>query len=140
MRDVECSAVSQFEDERTQPCFDLTYRIAIKQPERIIDLGCGPGNSSRVLRDRWPEAEITGLDNSDAMIEKARQSGLKVAGLSAIFRNGRLPAPIALIFFSQTPRCTGCRIIRSCFLYSSSEQMPFLRCRCRQTGPAKITR
>ena len=41
-------------------------------PQAIVDIGCGPGNSTRVLRDAWPKAKIVGLDNSKEMIEKAQ--------------------------------------------------------------------
>jgi trans-aconitate 2-methyltransferase len=63
----------KFAEERTQPCRDLAARIAVPNVRRAIDLGCGPGNSTAVLRDRWPDAEITGLDNSVEMIERARR-------------------------------------------------------------------
>ena len=62
----------KFAGERTQPCRDLVARIALESPRRIIDLGCGPGNSTEVLAARWPDAEITGLDSSADMIAKAR--------------------------------------------------------------------
>jgi trans-aconitate 2-methyltransferase len=62
----------KFGDERTRPSRDLAARIAVGQPARVIDLGCGPGNSTAVLAERWPGAEITGLDNSERMIESAR--------------------------------------------------------------------
>jgi trans-aconitate 2-methyltransferase len=62
----------KFHDERTQPCRDLVARIAIPAPARVIDLGCGPGNSTEVVAGRWPEARITGLDCSPAMIASAR--------------------------------------------------------------------
>jgi trans-aconitate 2-methyltransferase len=64
----------KFERERTQPVRDLVARIEIPNPARIIDIGCGPGNSTAVLRRRWPGAVILGLDNSPAMLEKARQA------------------------------------------------------------------
>jgi trans-aconitate 2-methyltransferase len=64
----------RYERERTQPSIDLASRIDLDSPAAIIDLGCGPGNSTRVLRERWPAAHITGLDSSTAMIEKARQT------------------------------------------------------------------
>jgi len=61
----------RFKRERNQPLYDLISRIEIDAPERIIDIGCGPGNSTQVLRDRWPRAEIIGIDSSRSMIEKA---------------------------------------------------------------------
>jgi trans-aconitate 2-methyltransferase len=64
----------QFADERTRPCRDLIARISLNSPKRIIDLGCGPGNSTDAVAHRWPDAEIVGLDNSSAMIAKARQA------------------------------------------------------------------
>ena len=63
----------RFADERTQPCRDLAARIAVANPSRIIDLGCGPGNSTAVLAERWPEAAITGLDNSLEMLKTAAE-------------------------------------------------------------------
>ncbi len=62
----------QFEQERTQPSIDLVLRIPLADPESIIDIGCGPGNSTQVLRKRWPYADIVGLDKSVKMIERAR--------------------------------------------------------------------
>jgi trans-aconitate 2-methyltransferase len=64
----------KFGDERAQPCRDLIARIAIESPARIIDLGCGPGNSAAMLAERWPEAKITGLDNSEEMIGVAAKA------------------------------------------------------------------
>jgi trans-aconitate 2-methyltransferase len=64
----------RFEAERTQPVRDLVARILLDPIHAVIDLGCGPGNSTKVLRDRWPEADITGLDNSPEMIDTARKT------------------------------------------------------------------
>lgn len=64
----------RFANERTQPSLDLIARINVANPQRIIDLGCGPGNSTAMLRGRWPEADITGLDNSTEMIAAASKS------------------------------------------------------------------
>jgi trans-aconitate 2-methyltransferase len=61
----------RFADERSQPALDLIRRIDLPEPRRIIDLGCGPGNSTRLLRQRWPGADITGLDSSPEMIATA---------------------------------------------------------------------
>ncbi|HEV3329695.1 MAG TPA: methyltransferase domain-containing protein [Bryobacteraceae bacterium] len=64
----------RFANERTQPVLDLLHRIRIENPRRIVDLGCGPGNSTAELRRRWPSSTIVGLDNSPEMIDKARQA------------------------------------------------------------------
>jgi trans-aconitate 2-methyltransferase len=63
----------KFNDERTQPCRDLVARIALENPRCIVDLGCGPGNSTAVLAQRWPEANVTGIDSSADMIRAAHE-------------------------------------------------------------------
>jgi trans-aconitate 2-methyltransferase len=64
----------KFGDERTQPSIDLVNRIKTScPPQTIIDIGCGPGNSSKILIDRWPGAKFIGLDSSPNMIEKAKK-------------------------------------------------------------------
>ncbi|MBV9672726.1 MAG: methyltransferase domain-containing protein [Verrucomicrobia bacterium] len=65
----------RFAEERTRPCRDLVARIELDNPERVIDLGCGPGNSTLVLINRWPNAVITGVDHSPDMIASAKQAG-----------------------------------------------------------------
>lgn len=62
----------KFKNERTQPAFDLANRICIDNPKNIIDIGCGPGNSTFVLKNRFPNANIIGIDNSADMISKAK--------------------------------------------------------------------
>ena len=63
----------KFASERTQPSVDLASKIRIAAPRNVLDVGCGPGNSTRVLRERWPNARIVGLDNSAEMIAQARR-------------------------------------------------------------------
>jgi trans-aconitate 2-methyltransferase len=63
-----------FKNERTRPAIDLVNRIDINNPEKIIDIGCGPGNSTGVLMSKWPNARIMGIDNSAAMIKKASET------------------------------------------------------------------
>jgi trans-aconitate 2-methyltransferase len=63
----------KFDRERIQPSIDLVARIDFEKPERIIDIGCGPGNSTQILVQRWPDSEVMGVDNSPAMIEKAKK-------------------------------------------------------------------
>jgi trans-aconitate 2-methyltransferase len=63
----------RFANERTQPAIDLVARIDLPAPARIIDLGCGPGNSTGLLKARWPEAAVTGIDTSADMVATARR-------------------------------------------------------------------
>lgn len=62
-----------FEDERTRPVRDLVNAIPGTEARTVVDIGCGPGNSTEVLAARFPEAVVTGLDSSTDMIEAARQ-------------------------------------------------------------------
>ena len=64
----------KFRNERTQPSIDLVNKINIEHtPVNVVDIGCGPGNSSQVLLQRWPKSNLIGIDNSPAMIEKAKK-------------------------------------------------------------------
>ena len=73
MFDWDSKQYLKFAAERTQPSIDLVHRLTTAAPARILDLGCGPGNSTAVLRKYFPAAELIGVDNSSAMIEQAKQ-------------------------------------------------------------------
>lgn len=75
-----------FEDERTRPAAELLSRVFHKNPVHVIDLGCGPGNSTALLARRWPKAKLEGLDSSEAMLDQARRSGI-----NAIWHSGDIP-------------------------------------------------
>jgi len=72
MSDWNSNQYLKFKKERTQPSIDLVNRITIDNPKRIIDIGCGPGNSTAVLKEKYPNAYILGVDFSPNMIEKAK--------------------------------------------------------------------
>lgn len=72
MSDWKPNLYMEFGKERTQPSIDLVTRITSENPKRIIDIGCGPGNSTNVLKSRWRQAGIIGLDSSNAMINEAK--------------------------------------------------------------------
>jgi trans-aconitate 2-methyltransferase len=61
-----------YADERGRPFVELLARVAAEDPARVVDLGCGPGNLTRLLADRWPRARVTGVDSSPEMVERAR--------------------------------------------------------------------
>ena len=61
----------QFGDYRDRPFFDLTGRIHADRPRHVVDLGCGPGNLTATLAQRWPDAKVVGLDSSAEMLAKA---------------------------------------------------------------------
>lgn len=63
-----------FADARTRPARDLLAQVPLAAPERIYDLGCGPGNSTALLAAAHPQARITGIDSSPAMIAAARKA------------------------------------------------------------------
>jgi trans-aconitate 2-methyltransferase len=62
----------QFADERSRPFFELLARVDCERPRAVVDLGCGPGQLTASLSDRWPGASVLGVDSSPDMIEAAR--------------------------------------------------------------------
>lgn len=65
-----------FADHRGRPFRDLVARIGAEQPRKVVDLGCGPGNQTITLADRWPGAEVEGIDSSPEMVAAARELGV----------------------------------------------------------------
>jgi len=63
-----------YADERGRPFVELLARVPTTAPATVVDLGCGPGNLTRLLADRWPQARVLGLDSSPEMIATARAS------------------------------------------------------------------
>ena len=72
----------QFGDYRNRPFFDLTARIHALAPARVVDLGCGPGNLTATLAERWPGAQVVGLDSSAEMLAKAAPLAAETPGLA----------------------------------------------------------
>jgi trans-aconitate 2-methyltransferase len=62
----------RFDSERARPFFDLLARVHAADPAFVADLGCGPGKLTALLAQRWPGAQVLGVDSSPEMIEAAR--------------------------------------------------------------------
>src|ERR1700710_667011 len=65
-----------FADHRGRPFFDLLSRVAAEKPRRVVDLGCGPGNLTATLTQRWPGAVVEAWDSSPEMVEAACGRGV----------------------------------------------------------------
>ncbi|HSL50627.1 MAG TPA: methyltransferase domain-containing protein, partial [Candidatus Deferrimicrobiaceae bacterium] len=61
----------KFADHRLRPAIDLLNRVGLDHPGEVYDLGAGAGNVTRLIKERWPEARVTGVDDSPAMLAKA---------------------------------------------------------------------
>lgn len=64
---------AKFTDHRVRPALDLLARVPLDQPRSVVDLGCGPGNVTVRLAQRWPQARIRGVDSSADMLRVARE-------------------------------------------------------------------
>ena len=73
MSDWNPALYSRYEDERTRPAQELLARVPLAQAGSVFDLGCGPGNSTELLVRRFPGVQVTGIDNSEAMLASARE-------------------------------------------------------------------
>jgi trans-aconitate 2-methyltransferase len=92
----------KFSDHRLRPALDLMARIPLEAPRAIFDLGCGPGNITRLLAERWPGARVTGVDSSADMLAKARKEAPGVAFQQADIADWSPSAPTDLLFSNAT--------------------------------------
>lgn len=98
MSDWNAEHYLKFGDERTRAAVDLVARIRLLSPAKIVDLGCGPGNSSVILRQRWPEAQVVGVDNSPGMIAAANEKYPDQVWHSADISEWNPDTPVDLVF------------------------------------------
>jgi trans-aconitate 2-methyltransferase len=88
----------RWSDHRVRPAADLIQRIPLERPAHIVDLGCGTGNVTTLLRRIWPEARMTGVDASASMLERARVSDGTVDWRQADIGAWSPDAPVDLLF------------------------------------------
>ena len=98
MADWNASLYLRFADERTRPARELLARVHLERVGRAVDLGCGPGNSTELIAERWPEAALAGIDTSDDMLATARKRLPDARFEKADVSTWRAEAPVDLLF------------------------------------------
>jgi trans-aconitate 2-methyltransferase len=88
----------RWSDHRLRPAVDLLQRVPTARPDRVVDLGCGTGNVTALLRARWPDARVTGVDADPAMLARARASDPAVEWRQADVAAWAPPAPVDILF------------------------------------------
>jgi len=91
-----------YADERGRPFVELLARIGAAAPAEVVDLGCGPGNLTGLLAERWPDAHVVGLDSSPEMIETARALGQPEKYAEADLREWRPERPVDVLVSNAT--------------------------------------
>lgn len=88
----------KFADERTRAAVDLLARVPLQRIESAVDLGCGPGNSTALLAQRFPEARLVGVDSSSEMLARARSDYPGFDWVENDVRRYRPERPVDLLF------------------------------------------
>lgn len=88
----------KFEDERTRPAHDLLNGVPLDAPRTVVDVGCGPGNSTELLVERYPDVAVSGFDSSAEMLVAARKRLPGVTFRQASAETWTPSAPPDLIF------------------------------------------
>ncbi len=97
----------RFADARLRPALDLLAQVKLAAPESVVDLGCGPGTVTQVLRARFAAAAITGIDSSPEMLARARAAVPDCRFAQADFVSWRPERAPALIFSNAALHWTG---------------------------------
>jgi trans-aconitate 2-methyltransferase len=88
----------KFAGPRLRPAVDLLSRIDVSNPSEIYDLGAGAGNVTRLLKERWPNARITGVDDSQEMLAKAAKDAPEINWQCADLATWRPTRPANVIY------------------------------------------
>lgn len=97
----------RFGGHRIRPALDLLAAMPLEAPATIVDLGCGPGNVTGYLKARWPEARITGLDNSAEMLAQAREAHPEIAWVEADLTAWQPAEPVDLLYSNAVLQWVG---------------------------------
>ena len=88
----------KFADARSRPALDLLARLAGESARLVVDLGCGAGNITRLLAERWPAAQIIGVDGDPAMLARAAETASGIVWQQAEIADWHSPEAPDLIF------------------------------------------
>ena len=102
MADWNAQQYLKFEDQRSRPARDLLTQVPLIQTRRIFDLGCGPGNSTQLLAERFPDADVTGIDSSPDMLRQARERLPHCSFVQADLSGWSAPPDADLLFSNAT--------------------------------------
>ncbi|NQU70955.1 MAG: methyltransferase domain-containing protein [Rhodospirillales bacterium] len=87
-----------FEGPRFRPVIDLVQQIGLEAPTRVVDMGCGTGSGTQLMKSRWPDAHFTGVDGSADMLAKARDADPAIDWIEADLNLWTPDTPPDLIF------------------------------------------
>lgn len=88
----------RFAGHRLRPALDLLNRIDLAAPATIVDLGCGAGNVTEWLARRWPDADVTGVDNSAEMLREAAEAIPSARWIEADMATWSPDGPVDLLY------------------------------------------
>lgn len=92
----------RFADHRLRPGIELLNRIDADNPSVVVDLGCGPGNLTALLRQRWPDSTVIGVDSSPAMIDQARSNHSDITWVEADIASWEPDGPVDVLYSNAT--------------------------------------
>lgn len=88
----------RFSDHRLRPAVELLARVPLVSPDVIVDLGCGAGNVTRLLAERWLAARIVGVDHSREMLDQARATSSRIEWVEADLASWESDGGVDLLF------------------------------------------
>jgi trans-aconitate 2-methyltransferase len=97
----------RFSDARTLPAVDLLSRIGVDRARRVVDLGCGPGNSTVPLKARWPDAAITGVDSSEELLAAGRRDHPGINFVAGDIATWTATEPVDVVFANASLQWVG---------------------------------